>query len=378
MFGKPMWRKGVPLTLLALVWLPTVILRKGAELLSQAPEHVVTAYAQLALDWIQARGITAQQTAWISGALSLPLLLWFYTGLERLVVTSTMILRGYPLMPKRKIRWADLDEVIIDHLEARFEGEETARRTLTLYTRRGRFLPVRRRFRVNNRQFDGYEEVERMAVGVGVPAIADRLRRRAEESGKAARFPLRTLRERMAAGVMILLAVALATTVFYPPLWERLAATASAAPENEVPTALQSLGLKRIPNPLALPAMKPVRPVLLGIAALLLYLAARRLWYQQLAVDHENIYVMRRGRVRKTIPLDSLADIQVLGNIMRIYAYRSDTDQDPKLMWKTRRFVPNRGVFLCLIRDVYDTRRMLDLTPIVPMRSIPASEQQTP
>lgn len=379
LFGKPAWRKGVPLFLILMVWLPAAFLWKRDLVLPADPNHPVNAYTELILGWLASRGFGLWEAVAGAAVLSVPLLLWFYTGLERLVVTPTMIIRGYPLMPKRRIRWADLDEVLIDHLEARFEDETTARKTLVLYTRRGRFVPWRRRMRVNNRQFDGFEEVERIAVAVGVPAIADRIRQTIETTGKPARFPLRSLRERFAAGVFILAGVGLILASAYDPLWMRGMGADGihrAEVEAAAPTGLRAW-IGRIPNPLVLPGASRARPVLLGAGILLALAAVSRLWYQQIAVDYDNIYILRRGRVIRTIPLDSLADIQILGNVMRVYAYKRETDEQPRLIWKTRRFIRNRGVLLCLIRDIYDSRRAMDMTPITPMRSIPAPEEQS-
>lgn len=375
-FGKPAWRKGVPLLLLALTWLPALVLWKGPELLAQAPEHPAVAAAQLALEWVYARGVTLPLVITGATVLSVPLLFLFYTGLERLVVTPQVIIRGYPLLPKRRIYWADLDEVLIDHLEARFEDETTARRTLILRSRRGRYLPLRKRMRVTNRQFDGYEEVERIAVAVGVPAIAERIRREIEKSGKPVRFPLLPLRERFGAGLLILVAIVLGVGALYDPIWTSLRQVPALEMRSVVQGAPERLSALRLPNPLALPALAPLRPALVVLAVAMILLALKKLLYQQLALDRDNLYIMRRGMVRRAIPLDTLADIQILGNVMRIYAFRRETDEEPRLVWKTRRYLPNRGVFLCLARDLYDLRRAFDMTPIVPMRSLSPSEQQ--
>ena len=372
-FRKPAWRVGVPLLLLAAAWTPALFLSRGRPLLPPAADHPVTAGVEAATAWLSLRGFDLNRFVQIALGASLPLLAWLYTGLERIVATTVDIGRGLPGLPQRRIRWVDLEAVHIDHVGVAFEGEASALRTLTLVARPvlGLWHPA---MRVTNRQFEGYSDVERVAVAVGVPAIADRLRRRIEVTGKPVFFAVRSPGHRRITALLALLAVALLAAGLHDPLWRpgaaswRAAATSPFAGNAAGMQALPSPAvtervvavfrrLSDIPNPLALPAVSRWRGVAGAAAFPLVLWALFRAFPAAVGIDRERIVVARAGRAPLAIPFDRLADIQVLDNTTRIYGFRGDRDSKPRLVWETDTYIPNRGVMLRLVRDLYTARQ---------------------
>ena len=95
-----------------------------------------------------------------------------------------------------------------------------------------------------------------------------------------------------------------------------------------------------------------------------------KFFYRQVGVDHENVYVMRQRWIMKRIPIDNIADIQIRENQMRVYAFVKDPEV-PKQVFKTNKYVRNRGVMLRLIREIYDIRRNMDAVPIPGLQAAP-------
>lgn len=331
-FRKPLWRRLVPILLLLLVWLPVAFVWRGADIplqntpLASAHERTVAFLAD--------RGITLERIVSVTLAITAVLLFLLFWGFEILVVTPEAIIRRLPFGIRRSLRWVDVDEVLIDHLEARFEGDATAKKTLILYSIPKGLLRRRRKLQIGSKSFDNYEDVERIAVQVSVPAVAARLRARIEQDKRPALFPLREPGEVFYAFFLFLVGAA---AVF---------ATAINVESNPLWTT-------------RLPYMQYVR-LAIAVGGLLAMIAAMsRLFYRQIGVDQENIYILLRKWVRKKISIDTVADIQIRDNQMRIYAYTRDPDY-PRQVFRTNRFMRNRGVLLRLIREEYELRRSQD------------------
>jgi hypothetical protein len=342
-FHKPLWRKVLPFFLLLLVWLLPAFLWKGHEL--KLPEPFNT-WPTLVLDWLAQAGIRLEPAFMVAAAISVVVVIWWYKAFEVLIISADAITRSSLLGFRNTLRWVDVDEVLIDHLEARMEGDVTARKTLYLYEVPKGIFGMRRRMKINNRQFDGFDDVERIAVLVSVPAVAERLRQRVDQFKKPATFAVLEPGELFMGLLALIAGLGIIAAAFYEPVWV----------------------LADIPYVWA------VRPGVIVLGVVLFLIGIFRFFYQQIGVDGENVYIMRYRWVMKRIPIDTIADIQIRENQMRIYAFVKDPEI-PKQVYKTNKYVRNRGVMLRLIREIYDIRRNMDNTPIPGIQSIPMGEK---
>ncbi|MGI8906548.1 MAG: hypothetical protein ACR2IE_08670 [Candidatus Sumerlaeaceae bacterium] len=342
-FRRPLWRKAVPVFLLTVIWLLPLFIWKGH--LLPVDETPFEGWPQKGHDWLNRFGIDMRRALVGTGAISALLVLWLFTGMQTLIITPEAVIRRLPLGIRRTLRWIDIDEVLIDLVEARFEGDVTARKTLYLYSIPRGLFKTRRKLTIKSRHFEGYDDVERIAVQVSVPAVAARLRERINHTRKPALFPVREPGEGLFAfllfcgGIFVLFAAA------YDPFWS----------------------YKLVQQVLSPDYQRFVRPPLAAIAVIVMFTSFLRFFYKQIGVDAENIYVLVRKYVRRRIPIDTVADIQIHDNQMRIYAFTKDPEI-PRQVFKTNRFIRNRGVLLRLIREEYEARRATDDAPIATTR----------
>jgi hypothetical protein len=338
-FRKPLWRKVVPGLLLAVVWtVPFILLH--ASLRAGNPNMM-----DVGAKWLLQHGITTTRACWIAAGLSLPLLLWLYYGCETLVVTPEAIVRRLPFARRQTLRWTEVDEVLIEHIESRMEGSATMKKVMTLYAVPQRWVPWRAIMKVSNREFEGFHQVERLVAQVSIPAIAARKRAEIAAKQKPARFVVRDPGEDVWVLIYAVSGVALLVLWGLDQLWPAILLSA--------------------------------RPYVAALAVLVELLAVRKFLYRQIGMDEKNIYIMRRNWVMRTIPIDLIADVRVRDNSMRIFA-RKNEKAKPRVAFKTRRFIRNRGVLLRLIREAHDARRIQDATPIVPVREIEMIRAEEP
>lgn len=333
-FHKPLWRKVLPFFLLALVWFLPAFIWKNSEIKLPAPFDTWPAEASA---WLISMGVTLDKALMAAVALSAVLLAWWYTAFEILIISAEAITRSSLLGFRTSLRWVDVDEVLIDHLEARMEGDATALKTLYLYEVPKGIFGRRRRMKISNRQFDGFEDVERIAVLVSVPAVAERLRQRIEAAKKPATFAILEPGELIMALLSVVLGLALVASAFVEQLWL----------------------IVDLPGPYGFLA----RPGVIVVGVLLFLFGLFKFLYKQIGVDHEHVYIMRQRWIMRKIPIDNIADIQIRENQMRIYAFVKDPEV-PKQVFKTNKYVRNRGVMLRLVREIYDIRRNMDAVPI--------------
>lgn len=349
-FRKPAWRRIFPVFLMLLVWVLPIFLWRGVKIAgSGAPGEL----AEKGIEYLVQHGVTLKRAAAGAGALTGVLLVWWFFGFGTLVMTPQHITRRLPLIGGIPLKWSDMDEVLIDHVENYFEGDSTAKRVLTLYRARRFFIPWRRTMRISDSEFDDYDNVEQFAVGISIPAIAARVRQQIESSGKPALFPIREASDATLSFLYAIFGLSVTVACAYNPLWKGWAILA--------------------------------RPYIACAAVVFLFMALYKLMFRQIGVDGKNLYIMRRGLVTKTIPIDSIADIHIRDNHMLIYAVPVKGGKKefvpgvsphwrPRKVFSTNRFVRNRGVLLDYLRQRYEDRRRLDATPILPIRSIQYAE----
>lgn len=342
-FYKPLWRKVLPFFLLVLIWLVPAFLWKGDQITLPEPFN---AWPQMGLDWLAGVGVQLSHAVWVAAGISALILIWWYKAFEVLIISADSITRNSLLGFRNTLRWVDVDEVLIDHLEARMEGDVTARKTLYLYEVPKGIFGLRRRMKINNRQFDGFDDVERIAVLVSVPAVAERLRQRVDQYKKPATFAVLEPGELFMGLLSVIVGLGVIAAAFYEPLWM----------------------LAQVPYVWA------VRPGVIVLGVIFFLFGLFKFFYQQIGVDGENVYIMRLKWVLKKIPIDTIADIQIRENQMRIYAFVKDPEV-PKQVYKTNKYVRNRGVMLRLIREIYDIRRNMDNTPIPGIQSVPLGDR---
>jgi hypothetical protein len=327
-FRKPAWRVGVPLTLLLAVWVVPWLLSVLPEF--PVPPRVEPYYG-LVWPWLAEHHVTARNGLVAAGVLSLPLLVWLVTGFERLVITPDAIYRWYPFHKSRPLRWADADEILIDHVQRRFEGRHGTSRTISIYEVRRFLEPWRRCMRISDSQFSGYHHVERLAVYTGIPAIAARRLREVVERRRPAVFPVRGTAAGFKSWLMSLGGLGAFLVAGHEPLWT--------------------------------PDAAGWRPWVVAAGILLIVLAARLFFYRQLGVDTTNLYIMRRQWVVKTIPLLSLVEAKTRGSSMEIIAAVGKREK-PRTVFRTKQFVRNRAVLLTMIREARRGLQALDTQPI--------------
>ncbi len=331
-FHKPLWRKVLPFFLLILIWIIPAFLWRGHELRLPAPFDT---WPDQVRAWLTTAGITLENSFPVAAILSAIIVVWWYKAFEILIISADAITRSSLLGFRNTLRWVDVDEVLIDHLEARMEGDVTARKTLYLYEVPKGIFGHRRRMKINNRQFDGFDDVERIAVLVSVPAVAERLRQRIEASQKPATFAVLEPGELLMGLLSITLGLVIIASAFVEQIW----------------------AIVDLPYIMALRAGVIIAGVLLFIFGVF------RFFYLRVGVDQENVYLMRQKWIMKRIPIDNIADIQIRENQMRVYAFVKDPEV-PKQVFKTNKYIRNRGVMLRLIREIYDIRRNMDNVPI--------------
>lgn len=350
-FRRPAWRKVVPVLLLLIIWILPAFLWKG-HLLPLADTPFET-WPEKGQTWLHEHGLNLRRALIGVGAISALLLIWLYKGMETLIITPEAVIRRLPLGIRRSLRWIDVDEVLIDLVEARFEGDVTARKTLYLFSIPRGLFKTRKKLTIKSRHFEGYDDVERIAVQVSVPAVAARLRERITRTSKPALFPIREPWEGFlgllifCAGFFVLFISA------YDPWWQG----------------------RYVQQVLPLPIQKYIRPPLAGLAVLVMLTSFLKFFYKQIGVDAENIYILMRRYVRRRIPIDTVADIQIRDNQMRIYAFTKDPEV-PRQVFKTNRYIRNRGVLLRLIREEYEARRAKDDIPIPTTRTTLSTEPE--
>lgn len=341
-FHKPLWRKIVPILLLLVAWAIPALLIYAT---THRGEGLSASIATLAAQWLIGIGVTIKRTAWVAGTLSLPIVLWWLAAFEKLLIDPEAITRVSLFGNRRSLRWTDMDEVLIEHIEARLEGKSTMRKILTLYAVRKPFMPWRRNLRITNRQFAGYHHVERLASEVAIPAIAARKRHEIESKKKPALFAERRPLDDLWAVILVFVGAALLAIWGTNRFWVGEYASA--------------------------------RHYVLGAAILLLLMALRKFWFRQVGIDQENFYVMRREWVMRKVQLSSISDVRVRDNRMRVFA--ANKNGKVKQVFSTSRFIRNRGVLLRLIREAHDARHLEDATPIVPVHTIRVEpERQEP
>ncbi|MCX7718493.1 MAG: hypothetical protein N2111_08870 [Candidatus Sumerlaeaceae bacterium] len=320
-FRKPAWRVGVPLALLLVVW--TV-----PWLLSVLPTFPVPPkiepYYRLIWPWLETHQVTVRHAVWAAWVLSVPLLVWLITGFERLVITPESIYRWYPFHKSRPLRWADADEILIDHVQHRFEGRHGTTRTIYIYEVRRLLEPWRRCMRITDSQFEGYHHVERLAVYSGIPAIAARRLREVSTRRRPALFPVRSPGDGVKSFVFSLAGLAAFLAAGHEALW--------------------------------VSELSAYRPWVVAGGVLLVLWAARLFFYRQLGIDTHNLYIMRRQWVVRTVPIRSILESKTRGAAMEIIA-AVGRGEKPRTVFRTKRFVRNRAVILTMIREA---RRALD------------------
>lgn len=338
MFRKPLWRKIFPPFLIGFVWLLPLFLWKGSAI--ELPEPFNT-WPATGLDWLQRFGITLSLTSTVAAVLTALIVYWWYRSFEVLIISADAITRSSLLGFRTALRWVEVDEVLIDHVEARMEGDATAKKTLYLYEVPKGIFGLRRCMKINNRQFDGFEDVERIAVLVSVPAVAERLRQKVEQTRKPITFKLQQPGESVIGFLSILLGLGLIFSAFYEPIW----------------LIIQYPEYQWI-----------LQPATIVVGVFIFLYGVAKLIYKQIGVDTENMYLMRRGWILRKIPIDNIADIQIRDNQMRVYAFVKDPEI-PRQVFKTNNYIKNRGVLLRLIREIYDLRRVMDNEPIAGVNS---------
>lgn len=340
-FRTPLWRKLLPLFLGAVAWLVPLSL----DYVSRLPDTGATVTVMKSgVAWLAKHGATVDRAVMLAAGWCVLMLLWLHRGLATLTVTPVSLIRKTPLLPGRELRWNDADEILIDHTERLWEGNKTALRVLKVYANRRTFDLWRRRMVVSNREFEGFHHVERLAVHISVPAIA---RRRLAEIDKRRR-PVLFAQWEPGTGPRIVAYLAIAVAV--------LAAF-----------ALDSLWVD--------PARAPYRIYMPFVAGFLGVLVLRRMLVRQLGVDRHNVHVLLSGVVMRRIPIESITSMHTSGNKLVIEA-RVGKDGREKTVFRTWRYIRNRGVLLHLIREIREQRRLNDDTPITPVRAAgPASRR---
>ncbi|MBX7245016.1 MAG: hypothetical protein K1X53_05930 [Candidatus Sumerlaeaceae bacterium] len=329
-FPKPAWRKIVPILFIGFAWsLPFAF--RLLDLVES--KNLVTHFLRMADEWLHAHGVTEARLklgAWlVTGIMAV----WLYWGLEKLIITPSAIYRRYPFWHTPPIKWRDVDEVAIEHIERLFEGRFTMKKVLDIYSVRPWWLPWRRHIRITNRQYDGYHHAERVAVRVAIPAIARRKRKMMDQDRRPVFFP----EVEPYAG---------RTTLLY-----FLAGLGALA-----------MWLARGIWP---PEIAVLRPLALVAAVLLELIAVARLAYRQIGLDHKYLYIMRRSLVRKRIPLEAITSAMVQDNSLRIKAVMKKGAK-PRVVFRASQFFRNRAVMLFMLRRLKEEREAeRDALPIV-------------
>jgi hypothetical protein len=333
-FRKPLWRKILPLFLLLLIWLiPLSYILVAAS----SSQSLIFAFLRHSVHILLKHGASLDHVLVLTALISMPILVYLYWGFEKLILTPDAIVRRLPFGASRSLKWVDVDEVLIEHIDVRFEGKQTAKKILKIFAVRRRFFPWRRYMRITNREFECYHHAERIAAQVSIPAIAARMRREILEKGKTAKFQIRETGDGLLSLLFSITAFALL------PLW----------------------GLNRVWTP----DTALYRPYVLAVAILLFLMALKKFLFRQVAMDQNNLYIQRRDWTIRSVPLDSIADVRVLDNRLMIFAKKRGRKK-PVRIFKTKRFIRNRGVLLRLIRESRELREHFDATPIMPLRAI--------
>ena len=332
-FRTPLWRKLLPLFLASVVWIVPLVL----DYITRIPvSHPAVAVIKSGVVWLADHGITQQRAvifAWVWLAL---MLVWFWRELATLTVTPISLIRKMPLLPGRELKWNDADEILIDHIERLWEGKATARRELKVYAVRRFFDLRRRRMCVTNRQFEGFHQVERLAVEISVPAITRRKIAEMERRRRPLFFSQREPGTNLRLVLYLAMIIALIMAFLLDKLW--LSST-----------------------------FEPYRMWSIYIAVIFGIMFFRKLFYYQLGVDRNNVYVLLNGMVLRKTPIETISSMRTTGNKLRIEAHMG-RDGAEKTFFSTRKFIRNRGVLLHVIREIRDQRRRTDEQPITLVR----------
>ncbi|PKO16199.1 hypothetical protein CVU37_11280 [candidate division BRC1 bacterium HGW-BRC1-1] len=333
-FRTPLWRKLLPLFLAGVVWIVPLVL----DYISRIPAgHPAVAVIKSGVVWLADHGILQHRTvivAWVWLAL---MLVWFWRELATLTVTPVSIIRKMPLLPARELKWNDADEILIEHVERIWEGKATAMRELKVYAVRRFFDLRRRRMRITNRQFEGFHQVERLAVQISVPAICRRKMAEMDRRRRPLFFSQREPGTNLRLVLYLAAIVALVMAFLLDKLWLS-------------------------------PTFEPYRLWTLYAAVFFGLLFVRKLFYYQVGIDRHNVYVMLNSMVLRKAPIEAISGMRSNGNKLGIEA-RIGRDGAEKTFFSTRRFIRNRGVLLHLIREIRDQRKRTDEKPITLVRT---------
>lgn len=345
-FSRPAWRKVVPLFAAALVWVPFLLWKFVAGL---PPETKVGEYGSIALLWLQRHGLREAYVFYASVFLSAAAIVWWYHGFERLIIGPKGIGRRGLLGGRVLMKWEDLDEIMIDRIETVLEGGTEALNVLTVYSRRRKFPPWRRRLRVTSSEFGSFQFAERLAAQVAIPAISKRLLRELTEEAGSVTFSPSQHGLLVRVTLMVLAGVACLMAASETSLW---------------PGALVYVQLG------------------VGLTGVLLFLAsAIQLVQRQLTLTKDHLTISLMGLMKREVPLEQIADVRVQANQLRVLA-RPAPGKRPRQIFKTNQFIRNRGVLLHLLRMLVKRkqaeRRGEDVTPgmpeIAPMPVFPTEE----
>ena len=333
-FRTPLWRKLLPLFLAGVVWIVPLVL----DYITRIPVgHPAVAVIKSGVVWLADHGISQQRVvifAWVWLTL---MLVWFWRELATLTVTPISLIRKMPLLPGRELKWNDADEILIDHIERLWEGKATARRELKVYAVRRFFDLRRRRMCITNRQFEGFHQVERLAVQISVPAITRRKIAEMERRRRPLFFSQREPGTNLRMALYLVVIVALIMAFLLDKLWLS-------------------------------PTFEPYRLWTVYAAVVFGLLFVWKLFYYQVGVDRHNVYVLLNGMVLRKTPVEAISSMRTTGNKLRIEAHMG-RDGAEKTFFSTRRFIRNRGVLLHIIREIRDQRKRIDEQPITLVRT---------
>ena len=330
-FRKPLWRRILPFLALLVVWTVPLLLSRR---LLPGTDKLWEQIADGVIRWLEERGITFRNSVIAASGVSVPLVLWWYWGFEKLIVTTTNVTRCFPGIRLKPLDWNDVDEIFIEHTEHRFEGRDTAYKLLRIYSVRPPLEPWRRCLRVSNRQYDAYHHVERLAALVSIPAIAARKRAEMSHRGRPARFGLREPGHARRTMFIVLLAAVLLAAWGYDRVWQIHAMLA------------------------------PARLWAFAGGLVMLMWGLLRLPSRAVLIDADNLTIERRFRGNLVVPIDSITEAKTDDNETEIWAMMGKHPKARRVL-RTGRYFHNRAVLLYMIRETLEARKAEDARPIV-------------
>jgi hypothetical protein len=296
-------------------WLPYGLMIWLPELLSAGS---LSDYVLIGHKWILDR-VTLQEILLVCAGLSALSAVLFVFGLTRIRLSERGI--QWEVLPWvwRRWRWTSLREIRIDETGRHFEDDDLSKRTIVI--RGPGPLGIGSDFlRISNRVWDHYDEAEMAVVAVGVPAIAARLVRRIQKTGKPERFAVDGSTSLLMALTYLVLAVGAIYAALRDDIW--------------------------------IGPLEPWRPVPMALAVALFIMSLTGLLAKSIAVDQRTLYILRRGWVQRRIPLTSIADVDTRDNATRIRVWKDQPGGKTREAWRTDRFIHNRGVLLHLLREL--------------------------